>query len=185
MTVAVIIPSKGRKTLSQTIESLIWQTRKPDEIIINMETGDPLSAYPRMNRMIKQSACDAFVPLADDDMLAPNFIKDTMAEIEKGMDCAYVKMKTFGDEHSEHFPSKDFPFITSAFSKEIWQKIGGYNENAGLYADSLFGREVFKRGKAVYIDKPLFFYRIHKDQTTALISKENAESEYQKLKVFL
>ena len=190
MTVCVVIPSQGKRdTLLETIGSLIKQTRKPDEIIIRLKeegTGSHIQGYFKLNEAVRQTDCDSFIPLCDDDLLDERFIEETLKVMEEqNADCVYTKMKTFGEEVGEHFPNHEFPFITALFRKSIWEKLGGYRTDAGMYADSLFGRQVFKQGKVIFVEKPLFIYRVHKDQETQNVTKEQGISEYAKLTPYL
>lgn len=169
--ITIIICSKGRNTLAETICSITEQTQLPAEVIINFEWQRP-SVYIRMNECIAKSKGEAFVILCDDDKLFPTFIEETSSLLTEGVDCVYSGLENFGDEIGVHFPDK-FPFITCLFTKKVWKEVGGYEDDCGPYADGLFGMKVMKRGKSILIPKPLFYYRNHKDQATKFFGEED------------
>jgi hypothetical protein len=131
-----------------------------------------------MNEAVRVSSCDAFVFVADDDLLAPTFLEETVKVMEEtGCDCVSTNMQEFGEKDGVHVPYQKFPFITSLFRNTAWERVGGYDEDAGMYADALFGAKIYQ-GKHEHIDKPLFLYRCHGGQVTKTL---NEITEYPKV----
>jgi hypothetical protein len=176
MDIAIVIVSKGRETLKETLDSILKQTLHPVEVIINFQWEQGAN-FQRLNRCISQSKCEAFIPLCDDDLLAPTFIEETSALLTDNTECVYTGLQNFGDENGIHMPGKH-PFFSSLYSKKVWEELGGYDEDSGQYADALFGINVLKRGRAKFIPKPLYLYRCHADQETKFLGPE----EWDKIK---
>jgi glycosyltransferase involved in cell wall biosynthesis len=173
-----VIVSKGRETLNETIASILNQTLKPKEVLINFESDKNI--YARWNKVIFQSTSEFFIPLCDDDLLATTFIEETLGIAEeKNKDCVYTNMQTFGEENGIHIPDKH-PFFTTLYSKSIWEKTGGYIPQAGLYADALFGMMVWKYGTKYHLEKPLFLYRCHQEQITKELGNPTEASKLRK-----
>lgn len=80
-TVAVVIPTiPGReKRLQSAVESVMNQTRPPDQIVVQKD-ADGRGAATTRNRGLEKVVCDYVAWLDDDDLLLPNHI-DRLAKV--------------------------------------------------------------------------------------------------------
>jgi len=176
MTASVIIPTQGKRdTLLETVESVYKQTRKPKEVIIVFPEREDETSWSKFNRGIKQSTADAFIPLADDDLLDPTYIEKTLGLMEQtGADIVATALTNFGDDTGVHQPGRH-PFGTALYTKKVWEQVGGYDETVGIAADADFGHQAQKLGKRVDISEGLFFYRNHPGTWTRTASQQEWE----------
>jgi glycosyltransferase involved in cell wall biosynthesis len=84
LTVAVVIPTiPGREDrLGRAIESVMDQTRHPDQIIVQEDTQH-LGAAVTRNRGLERVECDLVAWLDDDDLLLPNHIERLARVLER------------------------------------------------------------------------------------------------------
>ena len=164
MKVLVVIPTQGLRNqmLGESQFSVMKQTRQPDQVII---TSDDISLADKVNKAVRESNCDCFVMLSDDDLLEPTFLEKTVGLMEQsGVDIVHTKYTRFGSEsvvtgNSNHIS------VTSLFSKNIWSKTEGYVNCP--YLDWDFNISCIEAGaKVKFIDEPLWKYRIHPGQDT-------------------
>lgn len=188
--VSIIIPCyKQAHWLKDAIESCLFQTVPPLEIIVvNDGSPDNTSEVARQYKQVKliekengglSSARNAgikeakgkyILTLDADDKLHPDFIKKTI-----GLDdIVGTAQQEFGDSNTLWHPPHKHPthanFIPnncinccSIYLKEIWEKVGGYDESMRKgYEDWFFWMKAVKLGyKVTTIDEPLFYYRKH------------------------
>ncbi|WP_416448158.1 glycosyltransferase family 2 protein [Leeuwenhoekiella sp. A2] len=159
------------RNLSQSIDKLIVQENKG------------LSAA--RNAGIKASQGDLIVVLDSDDFFAPEFCQKAVY-IKKNLDykiiTCYANLFDSSGVLSLYKPRggtiKNFLFSNSAignslFSKEDWEKIGGYDENMtkGFEDWEFYIRLLKDSGEAYVIKEPLFNYRQKK---TSMRKEANA-----------
>lgn len=188
--VSIIIPCYGQAHwLPDAIESALAQTVPCEVIVVNDGSPDNTSEVAKMypvrlvekengglssarNAGIKEATGDWILTLDADDKIAPNFIEKCL-ENKDNYDIIATGQQEFGDTNRIWFPHPHptfDDFITanrinccSLFKKEIWEKIGGYDEDMKLgYEDWDFWLRATQRGyKVKTIQEPLFFYRKH------------------------
>ena len=187
--VSIVIPCYNQaKWLPDAIESALNQTHKNIEVIVVNDgstdnTSEIARQYPvklvEKNNGGAASARNAGIKIADgfyilpldgDDKISPLYIERT---IGKG-DIVGVMQQTFGDCEIATIPMenpqvKDFLQGNrinncSLYKREIWEKIGGYDECELIkgYEDWDFWLRAVKAGYRVNVIKEkLFFYRKH------------------------
>lgn len=160
--VLVIIPTQNKRPemLLEAQSSIIFQTRRPDAVVI-AKSDD--SFCDKLNTAIRESKCDVFVVLCDDDQLEPTFIEKTVGTMETtGVDIVHTNYKHFGGE-SCLGGNPNHISITSLFRKSIWSKTSGYANVP--YPDWDFVLSCMEVGAtSKYIDEPLWDYRVHGGQ---------------------
>jgi hypothetical protein len=164
MRVLVVIPTHDRiEFLDEALQSLVDQTRKPDQIVVTGNVGpspkfEGLCTYVnsegclsgRINSAIESSDCEAFILLSDDDTLLPEYIeKTTNKMMETGADIVYTE---YNNEP-----------VTSLCKKSIWSKAGGYCE-IGFFDWDFWWSCREAGGVSVPIREHLFEYRRHPAQ---------------------
>lgn len=191
--VSIIIPSyKSDKFLGEAIESCLAQTYKNIEIIVvcdgcldSFRIADKYSEnhwqvynlYQQNNGLssarnkgISFSLGKYILTLDADDTIEPTFIERTI-----GLDdIVSTSIHMFGAFECIKRPVKDHPTYEdfykhnhinccSLFKREIWDKIGGYDENMKLgLEDWDFWLRATKAGYTVsVVPEPLFNYRKH------------------------
>lgn len=188
--VSIIIPCWNQAHwLPEVIESALDQTVPCEVIVVNDGSPDNASEtakkYPvrlveklngglssARNAGIKEASGEWILTLDADDKIAPDFIEKCLKN--KGdYDIIATGQQEFGDTDRIWFPHPEptfDDFITanrinccSLFKKEIWETIGGYDEEMRLgYEDWDFWLRATQRGyKVKTIQEPLFFYRKH------------------------
>jgi len=186
--VSIIIPVYNQAHwLPEAIESALAQTIPCEVIVVNDGSPDNASEtakkYPvrlvektngglssARNAGIRVATGDWILTLDADDKIAPDFIEKCL---QVNADIIATGQEEFGDTNRIWFPHPNptfDDFITanrinccSLFKKEIWHKIGGYDEEMKLgYEDWDFWLRATQAGYTVKtIQEPLFFYRKH------------------------
>ena len=160
--VLVIIPTQNKRPemLLEAQGSIIAQTRKPDQVVV---AGSNDLLHERLNKAIRESSCDAFVVLGDDDLLEPTFIEKTVALMEQsGADIVHTRYSHFGEETCVT-GSANHISVTSLCRKSAWAKTEGYA--AVPCFDFDFWLSCLESGaKPMFLAEPLWKYRIHPDQ---------------------
>lgn len=205
--VSIVIPCYNQgEYLLETLDSVYKQTYSNYEIIIVNdgstdyktncileELSHPkVKVYTTKNRglssarnyAISRAKGQLILPLDSDDLLAPAFLTNCTAVLEKNPNISIVttRVQLFGDK------SKEFKFpkinaanmviinclvVTSLYYKTVWEEVGGYsNEMNTGWEDRDFWLSCIEKDLQFYkIEELLFFYRIKKDSMQASISR--------------
>lgn len=202
--VSIIIPCYNQAHfLPDAIESALAQTYTDIEIIVvNDGSPDDTSAvarrYPKVrliekangglssarNAGIKAANGVYILPLDADDKLHPQFISKTIGVD----DIVSTALETFGAEQRAWITDIDAPkykdFIQrnhinccSLYKKEMWSRIGGYDENMKIgFEDWDFWCRATREGYSVTIIREfLFYYRKHATSMFADAQKRRQE----------
>lgn len=184
-TVSVLIPTQlNRLSISKTFASLYEQTHKPDRIIMQIKTNSPYDYLSKPNEMIRDCGTETFLMLPDDDYLAPDFLEKTLNKMSQGYDLVYTGMQKFGYMNDYVSPRRWGKFktvnacwFTTLCKKEVWEKLGGFDESMGKCLDWDFWWRAYKAGfKAATIDKPLLYYCLHEGQDSRVADGAMEES---------
>lgn len=119
------------------------------------------------NAGIKLAKHDYIICLDADDTLNPE-IKD----IVPTTDIVAIGVQHFGNRKDIQFPPENITLemllqdnrmpVSSPFSKEIWRKVGGFDEKIKGYEDWKFWIDCLKLGATISsVRMPLLNYRIH------------------------
>lgn len=186
--VSIVIPCYNQAYwLSEAIESALAQTYKNIEVIVVNDgspdnTSEIAKRYPvrlvekengglssARNAGIREAKGQYILPLDSDDKILPEFIEKTI-----GLDdIVSTAQQEFGDsnnlwnsqpEHPVHdfFKYNNQINCCALYKKEIWEKIGGYDETMKGYEDWDFWFRATKIGYTItVIREPLFLYRKH------------------------
>lgn len=186
--VSIVIPCYGQAHyLEDAIESALTQTVLCEVIVVNDgsldNTSEIAKKYPvrlvektngglssARNAGIAVAKGEYILTLDADDIITQDFIEKTL-----GLDdIVGTQQQEFGDSHIlwinnnlhptfEDFKKNNQINCCSLFKKEIWEKVGGFDENMKLgYEDWYFWLKATKAGYTVTIvPEPLFFYRKH------------------------
>lgn len=116
------------------------------------------------------------LPLDSDDMLATDFLKETVSYLEHNTDKDFVYTETlfygaknqiwsFRDYDPDYLKKRNMMTCTTLFRKEVWSRSGGYRTNMKHgYEDWDFWITASENGfKGGNIHLPLFLYRRKKD----------------------
>ncbi|MFC1850867.1 glycosyltransferase, partial [candidate division CSSED10-310 bacterium] len=126
------------------------------------------------NNGIKQTQGKYICCLDADDLLYPTYLEKCLAKLEsENLDVCYSWLQSFGD-HQRGWKTEEFDIeilirrncvpVAAIFKREMWQKVGGYNEKMiEGYEDWDFWISIAKAGgRGGKIDEYLFLYRIHR-----------------------
>ena len=199
--VSIIIPCyKQAEYLKDAIESCLNQSYKNVEIIVVNDgspdnTSEVARKYPvilieqenkglsgAINTGIKASHGSWILTLDSDDKIDPFFIEKT---INKN-DIVCTNIQEFGNSHGFWEMYRNNPNVNlqsnqlhccSLQRREIFDKIGGYDENMRLgYEDwDYWNRALHEGYKASYINEALFFYRKHGNSMVSEATKKHHE----------
>lgn len=190
--VSIVIPCyKQAQYLPDAIESALKQTYKQVEVIV-VNDGSPdnttavAKRFPRVkviekpngglssarNAGIKAATGGWILTLDADDKLDPTFIEKTINKA----DIVATEQREFGNSSRHWKPYKESPTYTdfikrnqinccSLFRREIWEMVGGYDEQMrDGYEDWEFWIRATRAGyKVKVVWEELFFYRKHGD----------------------
>lgn len=160
----IVVDDASREYPAATIldESLLARIR-----LITHETNRGVSAA--RNTAVKASAGRFIVPLDADDLLHKDFVlRCTQAAVAGSLDAVYTQMQWFGDSEYLMTPKANLinllchkeGFPTFLYSREVFDKIGGYREDMPVGSDHQFLLSVAANNFALArIDGPLWCYR--------------------------
>jgi hypothetical protein len=186
----IVVPVHDRtEFIGDALDSIAQQTRLPDEVVVTGNVHIPQhplsdkmavlstitedSLAVRVNRAIKESHCDAFTMLSDDDKIEPNFLERTSRLMERyADDIVYTDLRRFDGATNimhalpwteEQIELTTVPFVTSLCTKKRWKIAGGYEDVP--FFDWHFWWKCFHTGAtAFHLAEPLFLYREHAGQ---------------------
>jgi glycosyltransferase involved in cell wall biosynthesis len=174
--VSVVIPVWGsyKEFLPQCVESIVNQTFKDYEIIIVEDKTDLPSAR---NSGIQKAKGEYILPLDVDDWIKPTYLEKT---VDKGdIVTTHVELPTTKDHcfrwkiEKEIFPYHNQLIACSLFKKEVWEKIGGYDETMkDGYEDWDFWQRASIAGyEFTVIHEPLYYYNFR--ETGSMLENTN------------
>jgi len=196
--VSVIIPCYNQaEYLRDAVESVVNQTYKDWECII-VNDGSPDNTSEIANRLINEykqfnikllekengglsdarnagiaiSGGKYILPLDSDDKIAPTYLEETVAVLEKNpdYDIVYVDEQNFGETNHIHqkgvstlqyLMQNNVHDYCSLYRREVWASAGGYSVVMFIGGEDWnFWIAAAKSGfKSYHLEKPLFMYR--------------------------
>lgn len=191
--VSIIIPCyKQANYLAEAIESALNQSVPCEVIVVNDGSPDDTDSvaggyFDRLYGYVKQenrglsaarnagirmAETEWIVPLDSDDILDKDYVK-RLLQTEGDIKSCYMKL--FGDQNGIHqfmeepkfddFRTANRIHCASMFRKNMWEDLGGYDEEIGKmggYEDWDFWYRATKKGYSVkVIPEILFYYRKH------------------------
>lgn len=201
--VSIVIPCyRQAHWLPEAIESALAQTYESVEVVVvNDGSDDGTSDVARKyhvklveqenrglsgarNSGIQWASGEYILPLDADDRLDPDYLD--LAVGYKDADIVGTYQQEFGERDKLHqfrpnpvyadFLAGNQINCCSLFKKEMWKKLGGYDETLrhGLEDYQFWLRAVMAGYKVAVVPFPLFFYRIHSD---SMIHRTNEHYE--------
>ena len=203
-TITVVIPAYNYADyIEDCLESVLKQSHPADEIIVvddesTDNTKEVVAKYPvkyiyqknkglsgARNTGIKAATSQYIMCLDADDMLRPDAIKEHLA-IAEPMAIAQCGLMYFGIEVAHFRPpgatleslsKSNTVYCNSVFSKELWEKVGGYDESETMrlgWEDYLFWFECVKAGAKVNTSTYIaLLYRRHRKAMTKTTTHPN------------
>lgn len=187
MIVSVIIPcNRDRGFLQETINSVINQTYSEVEIIVSKSDG---STSYNINKGLKKATGEFIKLCADDDLLTPNCIENSLKGINR-FDFIHGNAINFWSNGTEqpYIPTIKDPTLqdminlnvihggTVLYRRDCFDRFGGFDETLWCAEEYEFNmRLLFKGCRLNYCDSYLQRYRRHKKQK----SLGNTGSDYQ------
>ena len=189
--VTVIIPyNKDRGWLNEAIRSV------PKDVQLILSKGN--GGWPEnFNKVLPQAEGKYIKYLHEDDMLTENCIKDSVKAIqEQEVDFIHGNaIEIYQQNHDRKFvkrPAIKRPALqdllrknvihsaTTMYRREIFEKIGGFNETLNTQEEYEFNLRCLKAGfKIGYCDSSLAFYRRHPAQKVRVVNKTEKLKEKQ------
>lgn len=179
--VSIIIPCWGdyKKYLTDCITGVYEQTFKNYEtIIVDTETDLPTAR----NVGIKKAKGEYILALDVDNILKPDYLEKTL---DKG-DIVATHLQFFGDSNGKYTPHEptleDFNGgnvidANALFKKEVWEKVGGYDESMkDGWEDYDFWVRCMRAGyKITVIPELLLLYRKHGETMSVTAGRKSEE----------
>ncbi len=167
---------------SKTLEVLAELQKESCITVIHADHVGPSSAR---NTGIAAANGKYILPLDSDDTIDPTYIEKAVKVLETcdNIGVVYCQADLFGaqtgrwdlpDYSRETMLLDNIVFVTSLFSKDLWQDAGGFNTNMkdGM-EDYDFWLSVLETGKEIYqIPEVLFHYRIKDKSRTTQFQKD-------------
>ena len=192
--VSIIIPTYNRACMIQeTIDSILKQTYKEIEVIVvdsasTDNTQEVLKKYgdkikiiyvdkrqnAAQNRNIgaKEATGDIYLFLDSDDLINTEYVERAIDEFQKSnSDVIFSDYYKFSKHIMNHFDPNgmhQYNMIPSGsfVKREIFEKVGGYDEGLPENEDYDFWLRATESQKVKKIDYPGFWYRISSDSKT-------------------
>jgi len=179
--VSVVIPVWGtyEKYLEDCLDSVKTQTFKDYEIIVIDDCTDLPTAR---NKGIKQAKGEYIMILDVDNQMRFDYLEKT---VDKG-DIVATHLQHFGDNNGaftpgepklEDFYSGNQIDANALFKKEVWEKVGGYDENMkDGWEDYDFWFRCMKAGyKITVIPEKLILYRKTPESMSVTAGRKSGE----------
>ncbi len=171
------------------IRSALAQTTPNIQVLVQY---CPLNWTTKLNEAVNASAGEFLVILCDDDLLAPTFVEKCLRFAEN-QDIVYTDRHVFRSGmtptegpiaryHSNMAPNGaywtkldygDFAFgsplpMTCLIRRSLWDKLKGYDEPLAHADTEFWFRAIRAKARLAYVAQPLFWYREHPAQLSAL-----------------
>jgi glycosyltransferase involved in cell wall biosynthesis len=192
ITVVIPVGPGHAKYVIDAIDSLVAQTYvnwrcivvwdSPEEVpylppfvhFIGVPKSGQGPAYAR-NRGIEASTTPLFLPLDADDYLQPEALAALLAAFKTGKTNEYYYSDWYVQETGVRSETPEFDCesvkrkmphaVTALYTKESWEKIGGFDENLESWEDWDFLISLVKAGYCgVRVPHALFYYRMQAGQ---------------------
>lgn len=171
--ISIIIPTLGKRPemLKEALDSIEAQTI-PDYEVIIVEDSDATygNQARKINKGVQRSVGNHYMFMGDDDKLMPDFVEKMLQAFDYGeksnqhFNIVTSFFQNFGDDTSVHGPAA-FPLCSTVVSRELYDRTGGYDPEAGPGCDADFYFQCFENGGKLYvIPDILYLSRVHKDQ---------------------
>lgn len=176
--VSVIIPYNiDRGWLNEAIESVEKQTHKDIELILSQ--SDNGVSY-NINRGIEKATGEFIKFFAEDDLLTPNCIEDSLKAIE-GHDFIHGNAFNFNKKRpslsNTHIPRVQIPSLndmlvnnvihggTLMYRKDVFERFGMFDESLWTGEEYEFNLRIISKGARInYCNKLVFHFRLHEAQ---------------------
>jgi glycosyltransferase involved in cell wall biosynthesis len=179
----IVITHPGyRKYQKRALQSAQSSLSRHREVILHENEGTLAKVC---NEAIEKAQGEYIVRLDADDIIDPQLVEyeenylDTHPEVA----CVWCDYwKTYPEEgegfevhHLEYCPQNELEHACGAmFRKEVWEKLGGYNEKLERQEAFDFWIRFEKAGfKAKHLPYPLYYYRQHPGSMSTDIEKKN------------
>lgn len=191
LTCSVIVTSHDPKRiewLKECLESVYQQTVKPDRVILINNHEEFPDMASKLNYGISKCETDTYIPLADDDILHPNFVKRVLQTMQRDeCDIVYTDMELFGidprlfispDWTYENISKGDVIPITSLIRTDVWKK---HPYEPIQYLDWNFWWSAYENFSTTsHVREFLFRYRTHPDQLSRNLTGDPAKEVLQR-----
>jgi glycosyltransferase involved in cell wall biosynthesis len=138
------------------------------------------------NNGVQKADSEFILFLDSDDRLKSGYIDEGICALKenKNAGVVYANADAFGDSSRSNFTARPFDItellvqnyipMTAVMRRKAWEDAGGIDENLIQYEDWEFWIRVFKAGwQFIFIDKPLFEYRIRKSSLMGQSGEDN------------
>lgn len=166
--VTIVTPAMVERVgqwLTETIVSVNEQTVRPDMHLIGID-HDRVGCAAMMHRLVKSVETDFFVPLADDDILHPNFL-ERLLEASEGADVVYPYCTVIGRNWNPNGPfdadrlrSGNYIPSTALIRTSTFMELGGYD--MVVAEDWSYWIKIISNNKVMRcVPEELWTYRFH------------------------
>ena len=144
--------------------------------------GERLGNFGSLNRIFALSESPFLCQLDSDDLLAPGALQICIQQLEANSrasflytDCLEVDecgtpIQIGGrslNEYTEMNSLTQFiPFHLRLIRRKCFDRVGGYNSSLKYTGDYDISLKLAEVGEVVYLNRPLYFYRIHSQNTS-------------------
>ncbi len=169
---------------STNTNSILFLKNIQDKVI-NVIFQENLGPAAARNTGVKNSNSEFILFLDSDDRLKPEYIDEGIYALNENKQAGvvYANAIAFGDASRTNFTAQPFDItelliqnyipMCAVLRKKAWEDVGGIDENLIQYEDWEFWIRIYKAGwKFIFINKPMFEYRIRKESLIAQLREE-------------
>ena len=154
--------------------------------------GQRLGCFGSLNRIFKTSDTEFLCQLDADDLLAPGALRICSHSLDKHQNASFVYTDCLeiddcgspiklGERSLKEYTEINsliqfIPFHLRLIRRSSFDKIGGYNSSLRYTGDYDLSLKLAEVGDVVYLNRPLYFYRTH-SQNTSTTNSNNINAE--------
>lgn len=157
MKVSIVIPiSKKDKNQKKRIKNMLMQQSKiPDEILFISD-----GTIPEARNIGTKKARNNHILHCDAGTIYPNNYIEEICKGFKKSDFVTARFYLYGDKYQNFMIRNNFGSSRCiGFTKDIWTKVGGYNEELKWGEDTDFNYKVTNSGTSLYITNAICFWK--------------------------
>lgn len=162
MVISVLTPTiPGRERfLHECRLSVLAQTYSEREHLVLLDS-ERQGCSRTLNTLARAARGEWLFLVADDDLLLPRCLEAHL-RVSATSDIVYCPPLVWGEDHHQFWGGPPMIPSTCLIRRQLWQRLGGYDESARSTEDRFLYERAMKEGaRFTRIEEPTWVYRFH------------------------